>query len=165
MPYTIRKYKNGYRVCLVADPDRCFSKEPLTKTTAEKQRRAIELSECQETFQGGSKFDKFHDQLSDLGISEQTYMTAARAAANREGYDGDRLFLAEDNKHKLVYDGKHGIRKFGKVGYGDYLIYSLSPKFEKKYADKQRLSYHQRFNKSKLYEKDSPYILAIKILW
>ena len=169
MPYTIKKCTNGYRVCLVANPSRCFSKKPLTKTTAEKQRRAIELKEdgddFQETFQGGSKFDKFYDQLSELGISEKSYLAAARAAAHRAGYDGDEVYLAEDGNHKLVYNGKHGIRKFGKVGYGDYLIYSLSHKFEKKYADKMRLSYHARFNKSKLYEKDSPYILALKILW
>jgi hypothetical protein len=114
---------------------------------------------------GSSKFDKFYDQLSELGISEKTYLSAARAAANREGYDGDEVYLAEDGNHKLVYNGKHGIRKFGKVGYSDYLIYSLSPKFDKKTADKHRLSYHQRFNKSKLYEKDSPYILSLKILW
>jgi hypothetical protein len=156
MPYQLRRVKTGYKVCLVADPSRCFSKKPLTKTTAEKQRRAIE---------GGSKFDKFYDQLSELGISEKTYLSAARAAANREGYDGDEVYLAEDGNHKLVYNGKNGIRKFGKVGYGDYLIYSLSPKFDKKTADKHRLSYHQRFNKSKLYEKDSPYILSLKILW
>jgi len=172
MPYTIKKCAKGYKVCLVADPSRCFSKKPLTKTTAEKQRRAIVMNELredgddfQETFQGGSKFDKFYDQLSELGISEKTYLSAARAAANREGYDGDEVYLAEDGNHKLVYNGKHGIRKFGKVGYGDYLIFSLSPKFDKKIADKHRLSYHQRFNKSKLYEKDSPYILSLKILW
>lgn len=176
MPYTIKKCTNGYKVCLVADPSRCFSKKPLTKTTAEKQRRAIELRE--DDFQdpasrgvsethvsGGSKFDKFYDQLSELGISEKSYLAAARAAAHRAGYDGDKVYLAEDGNHKLVYNGKHGIRKFGKVGYGDFLIYSLSPKFEKKYADKMRQSYHARFNKSKLYEKDSPYILALKILW
>ncbi len=39
MPYNIKKQKNGFKVC---KPDgKCFSKKPLTKKQAEKQRTAI----------------------------------------------------------------------------------------------------------------------------
>jgi hypothetical protein len=42
MPYTIEKKGRGYMVC---DERRCFSKKPITKAMAMKQRVAIALSE------------------------------------------------------------------------------------------------------------------------
>jgi len=159
MPYTIKKVKNGYKVCLKSDPSQCFSKKPLSEGQAEKQKVAIEISE------GSGKFDKFHDQLAKQGIKEKDYLNAAKASAKREGYDSDKIYLAEDNDHKLLYDGPNGLRQFGKVGYSDYIIYSLSPNFKKEYADEQRMKYHKRFNKSALYENDSPSLLILRILW
>ncbi len=43
MPYTISKFKSGFRLCKNAEPKRCFSKKPLTMKQAEKQRTAIVL--------------------------------------------------------------------------------------------------------------------------
>ena len=54
MPYTIRKYKSGYRVCKVDKPSKCFSKNPLTKTTAVRQMRAILMNE-HKNMEGGLK--------------------------------------------------------------------------------------------------------------
>lgn len=49
MPYIIKevteKGKTGYKVCKKATPKKCFSKAPLTKEKATKQRTAIILSE------------------------------------------------------------------------------------------------------------------------
>jgi hypothetical protein len=45
MPYIIRKYKYGFRVCKKDEPSVCFSKKPLTRKRAIKQRTAINLSE------------------------------------------------------------------------------------------------------------------------
>ena len=43
MPYKIEQVsKSGFKVC---DANRCFSKKPLTKKQAQKQRIAIALSE------------------------------------------------------------------------------------------------------------------------
>jgi hypothetical protein len=42
MPYKIEPVKGGFKVC---DSKRCFSKGPLTKRMATKQRVAIALSE------------------------------------------------------------------------------------------------------------------------
>jgi hypothetical protein len=42
MPYEIRKVGGGFLVC---DKKRCFSRSPLTKKKAEKQRIAIAISE------------------------------------------------------------------------------------------------------------------------
>ena len=42
MPYKIKPYHDGFRVC---DQNKCFSNKPLTKKQATKQRIAIALSE------------------------------------------------------------------------------------------------------------------------
>lgn len=51
MPYVIlpktEEGKKGYKVCKADNPDKCFSKKPLTKETAIKQRAAIAISEVQ----------------------------------------------------------------------------------------------------------------------
>lgn len=45
MPYTIKKEGKGYKVCKQDNPERCFSKKPLPKERAEKQRIAIVIAE------------------------------------------------------------------------------------------------------------------------
>jgi DNA adenine methylase len=45
MPYTIRKVKDGYKVCKKDEPKTCFSNKGLTKEKAEKQKTAIIISE------------------------------------------------------------------------------------------------------------------------
>ena len=45
MPYIIVPVGNGYKVCKKNEPTRCFSKAPIPKARAEKQRIAIILSE------------------------------------------------------------------------------------------------------------------------
>jgi hypothetical protein len=42
MPYSIKSVPGGFKVC---DDKRCFSKKPLSKKIAKKQRVAIALSE------------------------------------------------------------------------------------------------------------------------
>lgn len=44
MPYTIRKVKNGYKVCKRDEPTTCFSNEGIPKENAEKQLKAIGMS-------------------------------------------------------------------------------------------------------------------------
>lgn len=46
MPYQIKKYKYGFRVCKKRDDGEieCYSKKPLTKKRARKQLSAIALS-------------------------------------------------------------------------------------------------------------------------
>lgn len=59
MPYVIlpktEEGKKGYKVCKADNPDKCFSKKPLTKETAIKQRAAIAISEVQRSKKGSSK--------------------------------------------------------------------------------------------------------------
>jgi hypothetical protein len=46
MPYELRQVNRGWKVCKVEE-EKCFSKKPLSKETATKQRIAILLSERQ----------------------------------------------------------------------------------------------------------------------
>lgn len=46
MPYKIEKMEGGWKVC---DSNRCFSKKPMSKKNANKQRVAIALSEQRKT--------------------------------------------------------------------------------------------------------------------
>lgn len=45
MPYIIIKVKGGFKVAKKENPKEVFSKKPLTKKMAEKQKLAIEISE------------------------------------------------------------------------------------------------------------------------
>lgn len=42
MPYTIKKIKNGYKVC--KPTGKCFSKKPLTHKQAKKQLTALHIN-------------------------------------------------------------------------------------------------------------------------
>ncbi len=41
MPYIIKKVKNGYKVCKLKEPTKCFSKAGIPKARAQKQLKAI----------------------------------------------------------------------------------------------------------------------------
>ena len=94
-----------------------------------------------------------------------TFLTMAKAAAKRTGYDPAKLFLATDGVHKLQYNSPEGLRKFGAVGYGDYLYYSTH---EPEVAKTRRAAYRARASAAlKLHGggKFSPGALALNVLW
>lgn len=45
MPYQIRKFKTGYKVCKKSNPDECYSKEGIPLERAKKQLKAIAISD------------------------------------------------------------------------------------------------------------------------
>lgn len=46
MPYIIKEVEGGFKVCKKNNPNECFSEKPLTKTKANKQLKAIGISEA-----------------------------------------------------------------------------------------------------------------------
>jgi hypothetical protein len=56
MPYIIKKFNNGYKLCKKDDKNKCFSNEPITKNKAEKQLKAILINENKEG--GNNPVDK-----------------------------------------------------------------------------------------------------------
>jgi len=114
---------------------------------------------------------KFAKQLEDIGLSPADYLETARAIARKRGYT-TMPDWSDNNKHKLQIKTPEGhIRRFGAVGYGDFLIWSwLEHKGEvpKGYASQKRRVFNVSHNKIKGDWKDdkySPNNLALKILW
>jgi hypothetical protein len=93
------------------------------------------------------------------------YLKEAKAAARRTGYDPDKLSVATNGIHKLQYDSPEGIKRFGRLGYGDFHIYS---KQDPALAKQKRHVFRQSHGKiSEIHKlgKYSPNELAINILW
>lgn len=62
MPYIIKKVKGGYKVAKKSDPKKVFSKRPLTKEQAEKQMKAIIISE----YKGGEMGHLIKHKINEL---------------------------------------------------------------------------------------------------
>lgn len=93
------------------------------------------------------------------------YLSEARAVAKRRGYDPEKLFLATDGIHKLEYHSPEGVKKFGRLGYGDFIIYSKqNPELAKQKRHVFRTS-HNKISEIHKLGKYSPNELAINILW
>lgn len=45
MPYSLKKVKDGYKVCKTNEPTVCFSKNGIPKSRAVKQMKAIGMNE------------------------------------------------------------------------------------------------------------------------
>ena len=114
-----------------------------------------------------SSTNKFKKQLESIDMTLDEYLTNAKKIAKLRGYNPDFLTIADDNDHKLDYNGT----KFGKVGYGDFIIYlfkanqGLIP-FE--YALEKMQAYHKRAENIKgdwKKNKESANNLALSIIW
>lgn len=109
---------------------------------------------------------KFKAQLEKAGLTPEEYLRKARATANREGYDGRALEFSDNGTNKLMmYDDKGTPRHFGRIGYGDFLIYSET---DMKLAEKKRNTFQKSHSKIKgdwRNDKFSPNMLALKINW
>jgi hypothetical protein len=105
-------------------------------------------------------------------LSREEYLSRARAKAKSEGYPYKLLGYADDGKHKLQIPNTDGkIIRFGRKGYGDFIIWSAleaSGKVEKGKAENKRKVFHNSHTKIKGdWRSDlfSPNNLALKILW
>lgn len=114
---------------------------------------------------GSGGMDKFHKQLEDNNITHDQYMKVAMKAAKDNGYNPNKLEMSDDGDHKLIYNENGQVVPFGKIGYNDYIIYTLTNNED---ADKHRDAYRARATNIKGKWKDnkySPNNLAINILW
>jgi len=114
----------------------------------------------------------FEDQLQELDYSPKKYLSKVRAKAKKAGYNPKKLSFCRDGIHKLQMETPDGsMVKFGRVGYGDFHIWSFlerNGKVEKGEAKKRRKLYLKRASKIKGDWKEneySPNNLAMKILW
>ena len=109
----------------------------------------------------GTGKDKFIKQLEDNNITPQNYLKIVKMNAKLHGYDSKLLKFANNNKHKLSYNGT----EFGRVGYNDFIIYLFTT--DEETAFKKRNAYRKRAYKvmKETNDKYSPASLAFNILW
>jgi hypothetical protein len=111
-------------------------------------------------------------QLKDADFSPNEYLRQAKAQARKAGLDDSSLTFASDGIHKLeIKNEKGNIRRFGRVGYGDYLIWSHLEKLKRTPVGKSAESRkrfresHQRIRGAWRSDKYSPNNLALSVLW
>jgi len=108
----------------------------------------------------------FEAQFHRWKVEPADYLIEARKKAKKAGLKSDWLGFSDDDKHKLqiaIPNGK--VIRFGSVGLGDHILYSMSGD---KTADRHRKSYLARATKIHGdWAKDpySPNNLAINVLW
>lgn len=172
MPYIIKEFDNGFKVCKKSEPKKCFSKEPISLTRAKKQMKAIGISESK---QGGSRESntKFMNELNKMNIKPASYLSVVRMVAEKEGYNPDSIYFSDKPEKKLMILNNEDERKiyFGQTGYGDFIIWNFLENMgvvPDSFSSKKRKLYLARATKIKgNWKKDiySPNNLAIRILW
>jgi len=100
----------------------------------------------------------FFNQLEKLKIDHKQYLKIAKDRAKQKGYDPKLLFFSNDGIHKLEYDNT----PFGRVGYKDFIIYTLT---EPKKAEQARDRFHKSHSKINDSGRFSPNQLALNINW
>jgi hypothetical protein len=114
----------------------------------------------------GKSKGAFEEQLKESGLSPSAYLLAAQRAAKKAGYPYKLLGFADDGVHKLAIPNHDGhIVKFGRVGYGDYILWSNE---DEDYAEQKKRTFHASHEAIKgNWKKDpfSPNSLALAILW
>jgi len=114
----------------------------------------------------------FKTQLEQQGINPNEYLRIARATGyhSKGRYTPGDLYFSDDDTHKLAYHTPHGVIRFGRAGYGDFIIYSFLERQgrEKGLAGAKRFSYLKRARNIAGNWKNDPYSpnrLAMRILW
>ena len=122
----------------------------------------------------GAGNNKFASQLNKVGLSPSVYLKKAQKKAKDAGYgNGAKLLgFASDGVHKLAMPNEDGkLMLFGRVGYGDFLIWSHLEKAGKApqgTASKKRNVFHKSHSQIRGDWKADPFSpnnLALKILW
>lgn len=115
---------------------------------------------------------KFKDELKHFGLSPASYIARARAAAKADGYDPKSLTFSDDDVAKLMITDDSGRKvRFGRVGYGDFLLWSAAEKKGKVkngFAAQKRDTFQKSHSQIKgdwKSNKYSPNSLALAILW
>jgi hypothetical protein len=124
-----------------------------------------------QTLSGGGKEDAFTKQLTEVGMTSTDYLHEAKLRAYQAGYDPSLLSFANDGVHKLQYKTPKGIRKFGAVGYRDFIIWKHleeAGEVPDGFAETKRNTYHKSHERiSQIHKLDrySPNALSLVINW
>jgi hypothetical protein len=116
--------------------------------------------------------ETFNDLLNDLDYDPNKYLKDARRRAKQAGYNPNNLSLSTRPTYKLMMiDDEGKKRHFGRVGYGDYLIYRHLEKIgeaPRGHAKQKQNVFHASHSNIKgrwRNDQFSPNMLALKINW
>ena len=167
MPYQIIPFNSGYKV--ISINGHSLSKRPLSYKNALAQMRAVGIKE---KLYGGNISQDFLTQLETIGFKPSKYLQIARQIAYKNGYNPSTINFSNDGVHKLeIINNNNKIKKFGRVGYGDYIIYNFlesKNKVPEGLADQKRNTFQSSHSKIKGNWKSNPFSpnnLALRILW
>jgi hypothetical protein len=111
-------------------------------------------------------------QLRAIKYKPESYLKEVRLRAQHSGYDPSQLKFATDGIHKLSILTPEGKTvSFGRVGYGDFLVWSFLEKrgdAERGYARNKQMTFqksHRKLPGAWRTDKYSPNNLALRILW
>lgn len=124
-------------------------------------------------FVGGVKSSAmFLEQLRQNGVDPSLYLKEAQRRAKVAGLPYKLLGFADDGIHKLAIPNTEGkLIRFGRVGYGDHLIWNHlenEEKAEKGTADAKRNTFRKSHSAMKGNWRKNPFSpnnLALAILW
>jgi hypothetical protein len=135
-------------------------------TAAEPDHVAIDVAPVEGRGGGRIPTSKFQKQLQKAGVSPAAYLKKAQDKAKKLGLSHTLLGFSSDDKHKLQIPNAAGkLIRFGAVGLGDHVLYSLA---HDPSASEHRARYLARATKIKgnwKADKYSPNSLAIGVLW
>jgi len=110
--------------------------------------------------------------LRGLGFMPSEYMRLVKSKAKSQGYSPTSISFAEDGIHKFQIIRPDGlVRRFGRVGYGDFLIWSFLERQGSvplgTAATKRRVFHasHERIKGRWRNDPFSPNALALRLLW
>jgi len=119
---------------------------------------------------GNLRPKSFADQLRQMGVSEEHYLKEATKTAKAHKYPAPAL--SSDGRYKLELQDENGkIVRFGRTGYGDYILYTILEargKVPKGTAKKKQNVFHRSHTKIRGDWKANPFSpnnLALRVLW
>lgn len=124
-----------------------------------------------EAVSGGQLESNFVKQLTEVGMTSTDYLYTAKLKARQAGYDPNLLKYANDGKHKLLYESPYGPRRFGAVGFRDFIIWThleQNHKVPKGTAAEKRHIFrtsHEKISQIHHLDRYSPNEMALAILW
>lgn len=114
---------------------------------------------------------KFKKQIEESKLTPTQYLRKVKALAKKNGYDPKYVMFSDNDTHKMMYHTKDRLERFGRVGYGDFILWSAIEKAKlvpKGTANKKREVFHKSHSKIKgdwKADKLSPNNLALNLLW
>lgn len=148
---------------------RIFGNSPLNSLNAHGLQNFEGGASAETATRSNPKFDR---QLKKAGLDTSSYLEEARRKAKEHHYPHKLLGYATDGIHKLAIPDENGrVVSFGRIGYGDHLIYSNMEKagsVASGTAEKKQNTFHKSHTKIKGDWKKNPFsanMLALKILW